>query len=60
MGWVSILDPQRINDILDVPRTWRFIGYFCLGYPQIESNTPELERADWERRRAPAASLLRR
>jgi 5,6-dimethylbenzimidazole synthase len=60
MGWVSILDPQRINDILDVPPAWRFIGYFCLGYPQIESDAPELERADWERRRDPGASLLRR
>jgi 5,6-dimethylbenzimidazole synthase len=60
MGWVSILDPQRISDILDVPRAWRFIGYFCLGYPKVESDTPELERADWERRRAPAASLIRR
>ena len=60
MGWVSILDPQRINDILDVPPAWRFIGYFCLGYPQTESDAPELERADWEHRRAPGTSLLRR
>jgi 5,6-dimethylbenzimidazole synthase len=60
MGWVSILDPQRINDILDVPRAWRFIGYFCLGYPESESDTPELERADWERRRDPGTRLLRR
>jgi 5,6-dimethylbenzimidazole synthase len=31
MGWVSILDPPRMNEILDVPGAWRFIGYFCLG-----------------------------
>ncbi len=30
---------------------WRFIGYFCLGYPQTESDQPELERAGWEQRR---------
>jgi len=29
MGWVSILDPVIIGTILDVPRDWRFIGYFC-------------------------------
>jgi 5,6-dimethylbenzimidazole synthase len=52
MGWVSILDPARIGEILDVPASWRLIGYFCLGYPEAESDTPELESEGWERRRA--------
>jgi len=60
MGWVSILDPPRMNEILDVPRAWRFVGYFCLGYPETESDQPELERAGWERRRDPGDWLLRR
>jgi 5,6-dimethylbenzimidazole synthase len=60
MGWVSILDPARINGILDVPPEWRFIGYFCLGYPESESDRPELERAGWERRRDAQACVLRR
>lgn len=60
MGWVSILDPRHMNDILDVPNSWRLIGYFCLGYPQIESDQPELERAGWEQRRASEACVLRR
>jgi 5,6-dimethylbenzimidazole synthase len=60
MGWVSILDPLRMNNILDVPSSWRLIGYFCLGYPQIESDQPELERAGWEQRRAFEACVLRR
>ena len=60
MGWISILDPARMNDILDVPQSWRFIGYFCLGYPQTESDQPELERVGWERRRGSQACVLRR
>jgi 5,6-dimethylbenzimidazole synthase len=60
MGWVSILDPGRMNDILDVPSDWRLIGYFCLGYPQVESEQPELERAGWEQRRGSEAFVLRR
>jgi 5,6-dimethylbenzimidazole synthase len=60
MGWVSILDPARMNDILGVPDPWRLIGYFCLGYPQIESDQPELERAGWERRRNSEGCVLRR
>jgi 5,6-dimethylbenzimidazole synthase len=60
MGWVSILTPGHINKLLDVPETWHLLGYFCLGYPQSESNTPELERAGWERRHAPEMFILRR
>jgi 5,6-dimethylbenzimidazole synthase len=60
MGWISILDPARMNDILDVPKSWRFIGYFCVGYPQDESDRPELDRAGWERRRDAQACVLRR
>ncbi|WP_119458940.1 5,6-dimethylbenzimidazole synthase [Rhodospirillaceae bacterium SYSU D60014] len=60
LGWVSILEPARITAILDIPTEWRFIGYLCLGYPQAEDDTPALERADWERRRAASDFLLRR
>ena len=60
MGWVSILDPVRVSEILDVPGDWRLIGYFCLGYPAGESDQPELERAGWERRQPAAACVLHR
>ncbi|MGH7093572.1 MAG: 5,6-dimethylbenzimidazole synthase [Stellaceae bacterium] len=60
MGWVSILDPAAIAAILDVPRDWRLIGYFCLGYPEAPDDTPDLERAGWERRRPAASFVIRR
>jgi 5,6-dimethylbenzimidazole synthase len=60
MGWVSILDPVRVAAILDVPGGWRFIGYFCFGYPQAEYDSPELERAGWERRHDIKRFMLRR
>ena len=60
MGWVSILDPKCMNAILDVPAPWRLIGYFCAGYPQAESDSPELERVGWERRRDAGVCVLRR
>ena len=60
MGWVSILDPAAVADILEVPPQWTLIGYFCLGYPEAESDQPELERAGWERRRDPQTCILRR
>ena len=57
MGWVSILDPGAVGEILEVPAAWKLIGYFCLGYPAEEENVPMLETAGWERRR-PATSFL--
>ena len=60
MGWVSILDPQAIAVILDVPTEWKFIGYFCLGYPQSAEQIPELQRSQWDRRRRPDSFIVRR
>jgi 5,6-dimethylbenzimidazole synthase len=60
MGWVSILEPSRMNRILDVPAAWRLIGYFCLGYPLAESDVPELERAGWEHRGVAQSNIVRR
>lgn len=60
LGWVSILDPAAVTQALDVPAHWTFIGYFCLGYPQTESATPELERAGWEVRQPVQSATIRR
>lgn len=53
VGWVSVLDPQRLNADLDVPTDWTLIAYLCLGWPQENTLTPELETKGWETR-APA------
>jgi 5,6-dimethylbenzimidazole synthase len=60
MGWVSILDPAAVGRILDVPASWRLIGYFCLGYPEMADDMPELEREGWEARRVAADFMVRR
>jgi 5,6-dimethylbenzimidazole synthase len=60
VGWVSILDPARMAEILDVPKTWIFIGHLCIGYPQMQDDTPALERAGWEHRHAPQGVVIRR
>jgi 5,6-dimethylbenzimidazole synthase len=60
LGWVSILDPAAVTRILDVPPGWIFLGYFCLGYPQTETVTPELQREGWEQRRPWQDFVLRR
>ena len=60
VGWVSILDPARMTQILDVPSEWVFIGHLCVGYPLKEDDTPALEREGWEHRHAPDGVVIRR
>jgi 5,6-dimethylbenzimidazole synthase len=56
LGWVSILDRDRLARDLEVRDSWRFIAYLCIGWPEEEALVPELEREGWERR-SPALHL---
>ena len=58
LGWVSILDPAEVTAVLEVPASWRLIGYFCLGYPVADDDVPTLEREGWETRRPPDTVLF--
>jgi 5,6-dimethylbenzimidazole synthase len=60
VGWVSILDPKAAAASLDVPADWKFIGYFCLGYPQADDTIPELQQSGWEQRRGSSSVIIRR
>lgn len=60
LGWVSILDPAEVTRILEVPAEWIFLGYFCLGYPESDEATPELQRQGWEQRRPWQEFVIRR
>jgi len=60
MGWVSILNPKVVAELLQVPTEWKFIGYFCLGYPQLDDTVPELEQMKWEERRQPSSVTIKR
>jgi 5,6-dimethylbenzimidazole synthase len=60
LGWVSILDPERMAAILDVPPDWTFIGHLCVGYPEADDDRPALERAGWEHRHPAKGVVLYR
>ncbi len=51
VGWVSVLDPDQLSSDLDAPESWRLVAYLCVGWPEEDSQTPELESAGWEARR---------
>lgn len=57
VGWVSILDPLQMARDLEVPEGWALVAYLCVGWPVEASDTPELEKVNWERRDPLLASV---
>ncbi|MFD1343959.1 5,6-dimethylbenzimidazole synthase [Litorisediminicola beolgyonensis] len=60
LGWVSILTPDVVDRLLDVPAGWHGLGLLCLGYPQEAFDRPELELRGWERRSDWRSTLIER
>ena len=50
VGWVSILQPARLREILHIPAAIVPVAYVCLGYVESFAREPELESFGWERR----------
>ena len=59
VGWVSILDPDRLTRDLEMPGDWRLVAYLCVGWPEETGSQPELEKLGWERRAGPPEILSR-
>ncbi|WP_432473414.1 5,6-dimethylbenzimidazole synthase [Amphritea sp. HPY] len=47
VGWVSILDQRKLQELLGIPRKIIPIAYLCIGYVDHFYNKPELESAGW-------------
>ena len=60
LGWVSILNPAELTQILKVPDTWQFIAYLCIGHPEEEHLDPELVRHGWQDRADISEFILNR
>ncbi len=59
VGWVSILDADRLREDLQVSDGWKLVAYLCIGWPMNVTDTPELEHVGWETRNA-SLDLLER
>lgn len=51
MGWVSIINPIYVNELLNAPKENKLIAYLCLGYVKEFHPIPELEVLKWGKRR---------
>ncbi|MET0137095.1 MAG: 5,6-dimethylbenzimidazole synthase [Sphingobium sp.] len=50
LGWVSVVDPAFVAGLLNAAPGWRLVALLCMGLPEEEAQTPELERLGWQDR----------
>lgn len=48
VGMVSILRPEMVARIFEVPESWHFAAYLCVGHPAFDDDTPLLHREGWQ------------
>ena len=58
MGWVSILDPEKVKQILSAPAENKLVAYLCVGYTDGFLEQPELELLQWEQRKPLQAAVV--
>lgn len=51
ISWVSILDEEKVKQVLHVPSDLQLVAYLCIGYVQEFKDIPELETLGWEIRK---------
>ena len=57
MGWVSLFDPQKLADLLDIPEGACPVAILCLGHVDAFYQQPMLEQENW-RQRQPLDELI--
>jgi 5,6-dimethylbenzimidazole synthase len=50
VGWVSILDAEKLKATLGIPPALTLVAYLCLGYVSEFRPQPDLEEKGWETR----------
>ncbi|PSL46691.1 cob(II)yrinic acid a,c-diamide reductase [Chitinophaga niastensis] len=59
IGWVSILDAEKVKHILNAPMENKLVAYLCVGYTNGFYTQPELEILQWEKRKMKQAVVFK-
>ena len=51
IGWVSIVDPQKVKQAVNAPKDNELIGYLCVGYVNEFLDEPELKKVSWNQKK---------
>jgi len=57
VGWVSILDQERLKAVLGLPENVEPVAYLCLGHVSHFNDQPDLQKSGW-RKRLPIGELI--
>ena len=58
IGWVSILDAEKVKRIVKAPEHNKLVAYLCVGYTDGFYTQPELELLQWEKRKASDSAVF--
>jgi 5,6-dimethylbenzimidazole synthase len=50
VGWVSIVEPDDLRALLEIPKHLAIVAYLCIGHVATFAPVPDLERDRWETR----------
>ena len=50
LGWVSIFDPEKLSNLLNIPETGKPVAILCIGHVEKFYNKPMLEKENWAKR----------
>jgi len=51
IGWVSILDQEKVKTVLSAPKDTKLVAYLCVGYVDVFLDKPELETREWAKKK---------
>lgn len=51
LGWVSIFDPEKLADLLNIPPTGKPVAILCVGHVENFYDKPMLEKENWAKRK---------
>ena len=51
LGWVSIFDPEKLADLLNIPKSGKPVAILCIGHVEAFYDKPMLEKENWAKRK---------
>ena len=51
LGWVSIFDPEKLADLLNIPKSGKPVAILCVGHVEAFYDKPMLEKENWAKRK---------
>ena len=51
LGWVSIFDPKKLSNLLNIPKSGKPVAILCIGHVKEFYDKPMLEKENWAKRK---------